>query len=120
MPASIARRTFLRGLGSVVALPLLESLGPARAFGGTLAGQKPPLRLAFLYVPNGVHMPDWRPSYDGALTELPPILQPLAPFKRDMLILSGLTHDKGRANGDGPGDHARAAASWLTGSQALK
>jgi hypothetical protein len=73
-----------------------------------------------MYVPNGVHMPHWRPSYEGALTDLPPILEPLAPFKRDMLVLTGLTHDKGRANGDGPGDHARAAASWLTGSQALK
>ncbi|MDP1604454.1 MAG: DUF1552 domain-containing protein, partial [Legionella sp.] len=80
----------------------------------------PPVRLAFLYVPNGVHMPHWTPAYEGALTELPPILEPLAPFKRDMLVLTGLTHDKGRANGDGPGDHARAAASWLTGAQALK
>lgn len=79
-----------------------------------------PTRLAFVYVPNGVHMPHWTPSYEGALTELPPILEPLSAFKRDMLVLTGLTHDKGRANGDGPGDHARAAASWLTGSQALK
>lgn len=121
MPESIARRRFLRGLGAVVALPLLESLPAAVAspVGGT-APQTLPTRLAFLYVPNGVHMPDWTPSYEGALTDLPPILQPLAPFKRDMLVLTGLTHDKGRANGDGPGDHARAAASWLTGSQALK
>ena len=124
MQDSIHRRAFLRGLGTLLALPALDSLGVARAAsggGGSAGGAGvAPVRLAFLYVPNGVHMPHWTPSYEGALTELPPILQPLAPFKRDMLVLTGLTHDKGRANGDGPGDHARAAASWLTGSQALK
>lgn len=120
MRVSIPRRTFLRGLGALVALPVCESLLPARALAGVAGGSSTPLRLAFLYVPNGVHMPDWTPSYEGALSELPAILEPLAPFKRDMTILTGLTHDKGRANGDGPGDHARAAASWLTGSQALK
>lgn len=122
MRASFPRRTFLRGLGTMVALPLLESLRPVTAVAGTtadLAGT-PPLRLAFIYVPNGVHMPHWTPSTEGALTELPPILEPLEPYKRDLLVLTGLTQDKGRANGDGPGDHARAAASWLTGSQALK
>ncbi len=124
MQASIPRRVFLRGIGTSLALPLLTSLAPARALasGASAAGAagQPPVRLAFLYVPNGIHMPAWTPSYEGALTDLPATLQPLAPFKRDMLILTGLTHDKGRANGDGPGDHARAAASWLTGSQALK
>jgi hypothetical protein len=120
-PYSLGRRSFLRGLGAMVALPFLESLAPARALASTpLTPSGRPLRLAFFYVPNGIHMPDWTPSYEGPLTELPRVLQPLAPFKRDMLILTGLTHDKGRANGDGPGDHARAAASWLTGSQALK
>lgn len=103
----------------MVALPMLESIPSAVASPVASAGVSPK-RLAFFYVPNGVHMPDWTPAYDGALTDLPAILQPLAPFKRDMLVLTGLTHDKGRANGDGPGDHARAAASWLTGSQALK
>ncbi len=124
MRISIPRRTFLRGLGALVAVPALESLSTVRAVasvagpGGVTSAH--PTRLAFIYVPNGVHMPHWTPAYEGALTELPPILEPLAAFKRDMLVLTGLTHDKGRANGDGPGDHARAAASWLTGSQALK
>lgn len=122
MQTSFPRRTFLRGLGAAVGLPLFESVMPrsALAGGGVGGGGSSPLRLAFVYVPNGVHMPHWTPGYEGALTELPPILEPLTAFKRDMLILTGLTHDKGRANGDGPGDHARAAASWLTGSQALK
>lgn len=120
MPKTFARRTFLRGLGATVALPLLESLSPVSRVLASSGAPSSPVRLAFVYVPNGVHMPDWTPGYEGALTELPAILEPLAPFKRDMMILTGLTHDKGRANGDGPGDHARAAASWLTGSQALK
>ncbi len=120
MQASFPRRTFLRGLGATVGLPLLESLAPVRALGAGVSAEASPIRLAFIYVPNGVHMPHWTPSYEGALTDLPPILEPLSPFKRDMLVLTGLTHDKGRPNGDGPGDHARAAASWLTGSQALK
>ncbi|MBX3745602.1 MAG: DUF1552 domain-containing protein [Verrucomicrobiae bacterium] len=120
MRVSIPRRTFLRGLGALVALPACESLMSARALAGVAGEPSSPLRLAFLYVPNGVHMPDWTPSYEGALSSLPAILEPLSAFRRDMTILTGLTHDKGRANGDGPGDHARAAASWLTGSQALK
>lgn len=119
---STSRRGFLRGLGATLSLPLLDSLtlGVARAAWTEETPGMPPLRLAFAYVPNGIHMPHWTPGYEGALTELPPVLQPLAPFKRQMLVLTGLTHDKGRPNGDGPGDHARAAASWLTGSQALK
>lgn len=117
----LPRRTFLRGLGTMLALPVLDSLVPARALAGAVsAAGGTPVRLAFVYVPNGVHMPHWTPAYEGALLDLPEILQPLTPFKRDMTILTGLTHDKGRPNGDGPGDHARAAASWLTGSQALK
>lgn len=116
----IDRRNFLRGLGVSLALPWLESWGPGSARAASLAPAERPVRLAFVYVPNGIHMPHWTPAYEGALTDLPPVLEPLAPFKRELLVLTGLTHDKGRPNGDGPGDHARAAASWLTGSQALK
>src|SRR5678816_3193349 len=76
--------------------------------------------MAFLFVPNGAHMPDWTPSLEGADFELPYILQPLQPFKNDLLVLSGLAQDRGRANGDGGGDHARSAGSWLTSAQPLK
>lgn len=103
-----------------MAVPALESLTIPKSVASTSTAAAYPTRLAFVYVPNGVHMPHWTPEYEGALADLPPILEPLSAFRRDMLVLSGLTHDKGRANGDGPGDHARAAASWLTGSQALK
>jgi Protein of unknown function (DUF1552) len=115
----ISRRTVLRGIGTTMALPLLEAMLPApalRAAGPT----KAPLRMAFLYVPNGIHMPDWTPKTEGANFELPAILKPLAPFQHDLLVLTGLTADKARPNGDGPGDHARAASAFLTGCQPRK
>ena len=109
------RRLFLRGTGITLALPWLESLASA-------AGPaQPPRRLVYLYVPNGAHMDAWTPTTTGALaTELPATLRPLAPFRNYLSVLSGLTADKARANGDGPGDHARAMASFLTGRQARK
>ena len=114
------RRTFLRGLGTAVALPLLESMTPLRAAAAAVAAAKPPVRMAFLFVPNGVHLPAWTPKEEGSLFTLPPTLAPLNHLKRDLLVLSGLAQDKGWANGDGPGDHARSAASFLTGAQPLK
>jgi hypothetical protein len=117
----IDRRTVLRGVGATIALPLLEAMLPQSVFGAvTRPGATPPKRMAFLYVPNGIHMADWRPATVGALSELPATLQPLAPFKSDLMVLSGLTCDKARPNGDGPGDHARAMSAFLTGSQPRK
>jgi len=113
------RRAFLKGLGTVMALPLLESMSPVRALASS-AVQKPPVRTAFLFVPNGMHMPAWTPEGEGANFILPSILEPFVPLQRDLLVLTGLTQDKGRANGDGPGDHARSAAAFLTGAQPLK
>jgi hypothetical protein len=85
------------------------------------ASSASPKRLAFLYVPNGVHMQDWTPAAEGRLSEsLPWILEPMKAFKDDFMVLGGLTLDKARANGDGPGDHARAMSSFLTGRQARK
>ncbi|MHA3773731.1 DUF1552 domain-containing protein [Verrucomicrobiota bacterium sgz303538] len=115
----IPRRAFLRGLGAAIALPMLDAMMPKRAF-GAIAGGKPPVRMGFMFVPNGAHMQDWTPLADGADFDLPWILQPLQPHKSEMLVLTGLTHDKGRANADGGGDHARSAGSWLTGAQPLK
>jgi hypothetical protein len=115
----IPRRTFLRGLGATVALPLLDAMLPVRAF-ASAAVKKAPTRMAFLFVPNGAHMPDWTPTAEGADFDLPYILQPLQPHKNELLVLSGLAQDKGRSNADGGGDHARSAGSWLTCSQPLK
>lgn len=109
----LPRRTFLRGLGASVALPLLDAMTPALARAS--AAPASPLRLVFTYVPNGVSMAGWTPGAAGAGFELSRILAPLAPYRQDMLVLSGLAQRNGMALGDGPGDHARAAASYLTG-----
>jgi hypothetical protein len=118
--SSIPRRAFLRGLGVSMALPLLDAMRPARTLALAAGAPKSPVRMAFLFVPNGAHMPDWTPALEGADYDLPYILQPLRAHKSDLLVVSGLAHDKGRANGDGGGDHARSAGSWLTGAQPLK
>jgi hypothetical protein len=117
--SQLPRRTFLKGLGTAMALPMLQAMAPVKTLAGTV-GPKAPVRMAFLFVPNGAHMPDWTPLRAGANFDLPYILEPLTPMKNDLLVLSGLTHDKGRANGDGPGDHARSAGVFLTGAQPLK
>lgn len=111
---SLPRRTFLRGIGTTLALPLLDAMAPALAATRTTAA-KPACRMAFVYVPNGVIMDQWRPATEGAGFELTPILKALAPYRERLLVLSGLAHVNGRPLGDGPGDHARAGATFLTG-----
>jgi hypothetical protein len=78
---------------------------------------KSPTRMAFIYVPNGMHMPNWNPPQEseGPLTQLSKILQPIEPIKQDVLMISNLTHNYGRALLDGAGDHGRCCASYLTG-----
>ena len=109
----IPRRTFLKGVGTAMALPLLEAMAPVRTLAAP-AGT-PPLRMAFVYVPNGANMADWTPRIDGPDFELPPILEPLRAHRKEIQILTGLAHRKADPNGDGAGDHARASASFLTG-----
>jgi hypothetical protein len=111
----LPRRTFLKGMGATIALPMLDAMTPALSAIGRSAAQSSPLRMAFTYVPNGITMADWTPQGAGASFELSRVLKPMAPFRQDMSILSGLAHRNGMALGDGPGDHARAAASYLTG-----
>jgi hypothetical protein len=106
----LSRRTVLRGLGASLALPMLDAMRPAFA-----AGEEPPLRLAFAYVPNGVTLADWTPTGAGRDFQLSRILAPLEPFRDRLLVVSGLAQQNGNALGDGPGDHARAGASYLTG-----
>jgi hypothetical protein len=110
----LPRRTFLKGIGATVALPMLDAMTPALARAGTLAAARP-MRLAFTDVPNGVTLADWTPKAAGAAFEYSRILKPLEAFRSDTLVLSGLAHRNGYALGDGPGDHARAAACYLTG-----
>src|ERR1700691_5406737 len=108
-PTKLSRRTLLRGLGAAISLPLLDAMVPA------FASPVSPLRLAFIYVPNGILMDHWTPTTDGPAFELPRILTPLAPHRENVLVLSGLTQNTGRPLGDSAGDHARASATYLTG-----
>jgi hypothetical protein len=111
----LSRRTLLRGLGTAIALPWLEAMLPPRC-----STPIAPPRLVFVYAPNGVHMSQWTPTSVGSEFEMTPTLAPLAAHRSNLLVLSDLTHDKARPNGDGPGDHARASATFLTACQAVK
>ena len=112
---ALHRRTVLRGLGSTLALPLLDAMVPALA--RAQARAKPPTRLSIVYLPNGIMMDKWTPDAEGAGFALKPIIEPLAPFKDQMLVVTGLSHNEGgRARqGENTGDHARAGASYLSG-----
>jgi len=110
---AIPRRAFLRGLGATVALPLLDAMVPAFASAQEAA---PTIRFGVAYVPNGIIMNQWTPATEGAGFEITPILAPLAPFRGKILVLSGLAHKTALAlAGEGAGDHARAAATFLSG-----
>lgn len=120
---SLNRRNFLRGLGAGVALPAFESLlgGKATAAAGrAVTASGAPLRMAFLYIPNGVIMDSWRPQGEGTDFKLNRTMQPLAEFKKNLQIFSGFEHENGWAGKDGGGDHARANATILTGARPRK
>src|SRR5437762_9062165 len=93
----IPRRTFLKGLGTVISLPLLEAMLPPaglRADDAPGAATEFPRRMAFVYIPNGANMEDWTPKTAGADYELPYTLQPLAPPRNDIQVISGLAQDR--------------------------
>ena len=110
---SLPRRTFLRGVGATLALPMLDSMVPALS----AKSAAPTPRLGFVYVSNGVIQEQWNPATAGAL-ELTPILKPLEPVKDYVNVLTGLAHLQADTFGDGTGDHPRASAVWLTGVHA--
>jgi hypothetical protein len=127
----LSRRNFLRGVGVCLTLPVFESaLGPAlRAAtaasaktGGPLGvtSTGAPLRMAFVYFPNGAHQANWWPSGEGAAFELGRTMQPLAGLKSAVQIVGGLDHKNADPGNDGAGDHARANATFLTGVRARK
>ena len=111
----ISRRTVLRGLGTTLALPLLDSMIPA--FGSAArAAAAPVRRLGVVYVPNGMVMKSWTPEADGPAFELTPIMKPLEPFRNQLLVLSGLSSNPpiGGLAGAASGVHARASTRFLT------
>lgn len=115
----ISRRTMLKGLGCAMGLPLLEQMGWADDPKGK-AG-KPPVRLGFLMIPNGVNTVNWNlPPRAGGAAKLSPTLEPLKNVMAELLVISNLHHDKANGNGDGAGDHARETGTFLTGAQIRK
>lgn len=118
MGQNVSRRLALRGMGAALALPWMESLAaaaPASGQGG------PPVRMAFWYVPNGVHLPTWFPEQAGPLVDLPATLEPLTFARGYLNTFHGLTHNTALTNGDTEGcGHGQGAASFLTGAQAYK
>ena len=115
----LSRRTILRGIGAGVALPMLDAMIPSTALASSVTADAP-RRMAFLFVPNGVNLSKWTPTRLNYNYDLPQTLQPLARIRNEVSVLSGLTHDKGRANSDGAGDHARSAGVFLTAAQPKK
>lgn len=121
----ISRRTVLRGLGTALSLPFLEAMTTSAPLIANVTHRKaitaPPVRMAFLYVPNGMHMPDWIPRGPGAKDfELQSIMKPVEEFRSKMNVFSGLSLRNAQALGDGGGDHARSVASFLTGAHPKK
>src|SRR5947209_11604276 len=111
----LSRRTFLRGVGAVIGLPLLDAMVPALGWARGVTRQAPS-RLCYVYVPNGMVMSNWTPATQGKDFAFTPILKPLEPFREQTLVLSGLMDYNANALGAGGGDHARAASSFLTGA----
>lgn len=107
---ALPRRSFLRGVGVTLALPLLDAMIPALS-----AAPSSPRRLGFVYIPNGAVMSKWRPKVTGDLLELPSTLSPLAPFKDQLIIPVGLSQKQAESFGDGNGDHSRAGSTYLSG-----
>lgn len=125
--SNLSRRRFLRGLGVGISLPFLESLVPLnQALAASAASRAAtthagaPLRMAFLYVPNGVNVEKWRPIGEGAEYQLSETMKPLAGVKEHFQVFSGFEQNHGWSHGDGGGDHARANATILTGARPKK
>jgi hypothetical protein len=145
----LPRRTFLKGLGAAIALPMLDSMVPALARGAELAAtKKVPQRIAWAYIPNGVTMAEWSPTTEGSAYEFTRILKPFEPYRKDMLLISGLGHepasrrfgDQANQQADAqnapatqpvkpedappppgqPGGHATAGSLYLTGIKPKK
>jgi hypothetical protein len=106
----LPRRTFLRGVGATLALPLLDAMVPARTLLAKTAATPAP-RLGFVYLPHGANMDKWTPTTEGANFELSPILKPLEPFRRHLDVVSGLGH---RA-ADSTAVHSLSPTTWLSG-----
>src|SRR2546428_12207984 len=108
----LRRRTFLRGMGATLALPLLDAMVPARTLLARTAAN-PASRLGFVYLPHGAIMDKWTPAAEGAGFEFTPILKPPEPFRDHLDVVSGLGH---RA-ADTSAAHSLSPTTWLSGGR---
>ena len=112
---ALPRRTFLRGVGVTLGLPLLDAMVPAFSV-VTKTAARPVKRLGFVYTPNGATMSAWTPADEGpALTELSSTLSPLTPFRDQVVVPTGLSQKLAESMGDGNGEHSRGQTVWLSG-----
>jgi hypothetical protein len=113
----LSRRTLLRGAGTAIALPFLDAMLPAFA----KSTPEAPLRMMYVYAPTGLMPQAWTPPTTGSDFEYQRIMKPIEKFRKDILLMSGLSaHDLGTGGADGPGDHARAVGTYLTGVRIRK
>ena len=115
---TIPRRTFLRGAGAALALPLLDAMVPALTASTKTAANGVP-RLGYIYVPNGMHMPLWKPETQGSNFKLSQILQAMEPVRDRLTVFGGLNNYQAGL-GDGGGPHTRNQAAWLSGTAAVQ
>jgi Protein of unknown function (DUF1552) len=119
-PPLISRRTLLRGATAALGLPMLEAMLPRHSAFAAMPTVNRPVRMAWIFFPNGTNSAQWEPKVEGSQWELAPSLEPLADVKSDISLLRGLAQVNARSLGDGPGDHARSAAAFLTGAHPVK
>lgn len=123
---NLTRRRFLRGLGTCLALPALETLRPLASIAGAATHNLAttptgaPLRMGFVYFPNGAIQSSWWPKGEGKDFELSRTMQPLAGLRNKLQVLGGMDHVNATAGPDGAGDHARASGTFLTGVRVKK
>jgi hypothetical protein len=111
---ALPRRTFLRGIGAALALPILDSMVPAMTAASTTAAGIP--RVGFFYVPNGMYLPNFHPAGEGGSGfQFTPVLKPLEPFREYVNVVSGLSNLGVISTNEGGGVHTRAHAGWLNG-----
>ena len=115
--SALPRRTFLRGAGTVLALPLLDAMVPALTPIAKTAAA-PVVRMGFIYRPNGFIRQFWTPDTVGANPDFKRSLKALEPFRDRTLIVSGLANLEAEAKGSSPGPHSRSSAAWMTGTHA--
>ena len=124
---SLNRRNFLRGIGACLALPTLESVRPLSLVAAPAGAAQPattasgaPLRMAYVYFPNGAIQPNWWPKGEGADFEFAKSMLPLEKLRHQIQVMGGLDHVNATPGPDGAGDHARASGSFLTGVRVRK